>query len=131
LKKIKTEIELSMIGLTKTDRTLTSRFAFPPDFIGFQGHFPAKKILPGVCQVQCALSTLEKGNEKALALKEIVFAKYFAPVFPGEEVTCIIRDVTDASGEIIFKAIIMKGTAKVAELKLRVSMNGGGNPRTA
>jgi 3-hydroxyacyl-[acyl-carrier-protein] dehydratase len=121
LKKIKAEIKQCMSGLESSERTLTSRFVFSETFIGFQGHFPEKKILPGVCQIQCALSTLEQGKQKSAMLREVVLAKYFAPVSPNEEITCLCSDVTDAD-EFTFKAVITKGAAKVAELKLRVSL---------
>ncbi len=123
MRTIKAEVEQHMTGLTKEDQTLTSRFLFPQGFIGFQGHFPAKKILPGVCQIQCALSTIEKGNEQAVSLKEIVLAKYFAPVFPEEEMTCAVTLVSDSDGDRLYKAVLKKGAVKVTELKLRVALN--------
>jgi 3-hydroxymyristoyl/3-hydroxydecanoyl-(acyl carrier protein) dehydratase len=89
-------------------------------FIGFQGHFPEKKILPGVCQVQCALSLLERGEGTAVVLKEIVLAKYFSPVFPDDEVTCVVSDIGEQRGEMTVKAVISKNAAKVSEMKLRV-----------
>jgi 3-hydroxymyristoyl/3-hydroxydecanoyl-(acyl carrier protein) dehydratase len=61
-----------MSGLAREGSSLSSRFTFPPEFIGFQGHFPDKKILPGV-QVQCALSLIEKRGQ-TVVLKEIVLA---------------------------------------------------------
>ena len=118
---IKSEIERCMTGLEKEGRRVTSRFAFPPGFIGFQGHFPQKKVLPGVCQIQCALSLLEQGSGKAVVLKEVVLAKYFSPVFPDDEVTCVISEMGDTCGEIVVKAVISRKTDKVSEMKLRVS----------
>ncbi len=120
-----------MTGLTKDGTRLTSCFTFPPAFIGFQGHFPEKKILPGVCQIQCALSLLEQGSGKAVVLKEVVLAKYFSPVFPDDEVTCVVNDMGDTSGETIVKAVISRKTDKISELKLRVSYDNGGSKRVA
>lgn len=122
---IKAEIERYMTGPAKEGTRLTSRFAFPPAFIGFQGHFPEKKILPGVCQIQCALSMLEKGSGKAVVLKEVVLVKYFSPVFPEDEVTCVVNDMGDTSGEAVVKAIISKKTGKISEMKLRISYDSG------
>jgi 3-hydroxyacyl-[acyl-carrier-protein] dehydratase len=121
LSTIKEEIERSMTGLEKEGKRLSSCFSFAPGFIGFQGHFPQKKILPGVCQIQCALTLLEKGSGKAVVLKEVVLAKYFSPVFPDEKVTCVINDTGDARGEIVVKAILSRGSDKISEMKLRVS----------
>ena len=126
---IKAEIENSMTGLSKEGRRLTSRFVFPSEFIGFQGHFPEKKILPGVCQIQCALTLLEQGSGKAVVLKEVMLAKYFTPVFPDDEVTCVISDMGDTNGEAIVKAAISRASDKIAEMKLRVSYDNGENKR--
>ncbi len=111
-----------MTGMIRENGKLSSHFAFPPEFIGFQGHFPEKKILPGICQIQCVLTTLEKGTGKAVVLKEIVLAKYFSPVFPDDKVNCVVVDIGETSGEIIVKADITKDAARVSELKLRVSV---------
>ena len=126
---IKAEIERYMTALAKEGARLTSHFAFPPGFIGFQGHFPEKKILPGVCQIQCALSTLEKGSGKAVVLKEVVLAKYFSPVSPDDEVTCVIGDMGDTSGEAVVKAVISRKTDKISEIKLRISYDNSENKR--
>ena len=130
MRKIKSEIEQYMTGLVKEEGKLTSRFAFPSEFIGFQGHFPEKKILPGVCQIQCALSLLEKGMGRAVVLKEIVLAKYFSPLFPGDEMTCVVGVSGEVSGDVVVKAVITKDTTKVSELKLRVAFAEQGGSRS-
>jgi 3-hydroxymyristoyl/3-hydroxydecanoyl-(acyl carrier protein) dehydratase len=113
-----------MTALETSGGALTSRFMFPDGFLGFQGHFPGKKILPGVCQIQCALATVERAKQKTVVLREIALAKYFCAVSPEEEITCACGDIGDA-GEFTFKAHITKGSTKVADLKLRVAMTGG------
>jgi 3-hydroxyacyl-[acyl-carrier-protein] dehydratase len=125
LSAITSEIEQFMTGPVKEGTSLTARFLFPSGFIGFQGHFPQKKILPGICQIQCALAVIEKGTGKKIALREIVLAKYHSPLFPGDELTCAVNDPGEAD-EITVKALITKGTVKISELKLRVAATGSG-----
>jgi len=125
LRTIRAEIQQYMAGPAREGAALRARFQFPPEFIGFQGHFPQKKILPGVCQIQLVLSMLEKETLKQIALKEVVLAKYFSPVFPDEEIVCVIGDIGNGAGEHVLKAAISKGAAKVAELKLKVVLAGG------
>jgi 3-hydroxyacyl-[acyl-carrier-protein] dehydratase len=110
-----------MDGAVKTESGMRAEFMFPNEFIGFQGHFPTNKVLPGACQVQCALSTIEKIMEKHVVLKEIVVAKYVAPIIPGDNVTCTVSGVPDTGNEPIYKVRITKGSEKISELKLRVS----------
>lgn len=122
MKRIKEEIAQNMTSLMSSNGTITSRFLFPESFLGFQGHFPDKKILPGVCQVQCVLTALERATKSSIRLREIVLAKYFAPVVPNDEVACVCSDV--GQGEFIMKAVMTKGDQKVSEFKLRVVVEG-------
>lgn len=118
-----------MTGLAESDGILTSRFVFPEDFIGFQGHFPSNKVLPGVCQIQCIASMLEAWKKCDVSLKEIMLAKFLKPVLPGEELTCECRlapgiDFKSApnqlSEDFMVKAYVNKGAERVAEFKLKV-----------
>jgi 3-hydroxymyristoyl/3-hydroxydecanoyl-(acyl carrier protein) dehydratase len=112
-----------MDGPTATDSTVTSSFMFPAEFIGFQGHFPTQMVLPGACQIQCALSTIEQSLKQRVALKEILLAKFMAPVYPEDRVTCTVSGAADGdNGSVIYKARFTKGTEKVSDLKLRVSL---------
>lgn len=119
--KIKAQIEAYLQqGITEDGRPM-ARFLFPAEFIGFQGHFPAKSILPGACQIQCLLTLLERLSGKALALKEIVLAKYTTPVFPGEVISCDLGETPDFSGrETTVKAFVYRSGERVSELRVRV-----------
>ena len=131
MRKIKKEIAQRMTGLAESNGALTSSFIFPEEFIGFQGHFPGNKVLPGVCQIQCIASMLEAWKNKAIAIKEIVLAKFLAPVMPSEELTCVcklaqetdLKSVSDKRNEnFIVKAYVNKGSERVAEFKLKVCL---------
>ncbi len=123
MKKIKNEIERLLTGATHADRTMTACFVFPQDFIGFQGHFPEKKILAGACQIQCILSTIARAKSRYVTLREVVLVKHYTPVFPDEEVTCTVKEVADDGDDLTIKACILKGEEKVTEAKLRVSLS--------
>ena len=118
---IKTEVEKYMSVLeTSGDGVLTARFTFPGEFVGFQGHFPSGKVLPGVCQIQCISSMLEKSGRPFL-LKEIVSAKFLSPVLPSEEIVCSCSSPEHAGGDFVVKASVRKAGRVVAEFKLRGS----------
>ncbi|MDA8430422.1 MAG: hypothetical protein M0T70_14310 [Geobacteraceae bacterium] len=122
MSKVQADIERYMDGPTRTDSVMTSSFTFPPEFIGFQGHFPTKMVLPGACQIQCAISTLRQGLQQRVFLKEIVLAKYVAPVLPGDHLICTVSSVADAGNEFTCKVRVTKGEEKVSDLKLRVAL---------
>lgn len=121
---IKKEVEKYMTVLeTSGNGVLTARFTFPEEFIGFQGHFPSDKILPGVCQIQCISSMIEKSG-KPFLLKEIVSAKFLSPVLPAEEIVCVCSRPEDTSEEFVVKASVSKAGRVVAEFKLRGRSQG-------
>ena len=120
MSRIRTEIQQSMTPLNLSGSELQASFRFTKQFAGFQGHFPTNMVLPGACQIQCVLSTIEYSLSRKVILKEILAAKFFSPILPEETVTCIVRDVA-RDGEFTVKAVINKGAAKATELKLKVS----------
>lgn len=125
MKNIRKEIAGYMSDLKQTKQGgLIARFVFPEDFIGFQGHFPENKILPGVCQIQCIIIMLEKWGKKNIVLKEIVLAKFLSSIFPSEELTCECNGIKESSGVFTLKAYCRKNDEKVAELKLKVCFEG-------
>jgi 3-hydroxyacyl-[acyl-carrier-protein] dehydratase len=127
--RIKAEIQQCMSGLERDGATIGARFLFPAGFIGFQGHFPGNSVLAGACQIQCALTALEQGLGKAVALGEIVLAKFVAPVLPEQEITCQLSDCADTPGEWLCRARITRGDERITELKLRVRLADGAGGR--
>lgn len=125
MRRVKAEIAGCMTGLTRADRSLTAHFLFPEEFIGFQGHFPGQKILPGVCQVDCVLVVIERGEAVTATLREVLLAKYTAPVLPGEELVCTVQRVAEEDGATVFKAQLSTREKRVTEMKLRVALQTG------
>ncbi|MEW6379957.1 MAG: hypothetical protein AB1611_10170 [bacterium] len=122
MNRLSDEIEHSMFGLREgSEGVIEAHFSFPPEFIGFQGHFPGKPILPGVCKIQATLLILKTWKRKKVALKEIVLAKFFSPVTCGQEVVFTCRECkSGGSRETLIKALVESEGKKVAELHLKV-----------
>lgn len=125
MRNIRTETVGCMTGLSEEGGALTAHFRFPESFLGFQGHFPGKQVLPGVCQIECVLVALERGGGVTAALREVMLAKYAAPVFPNEELACIVEPAAAQEGETLVRARLTVAGRKVAELKLRVALSAG------
>jgi 3-hydroxymyristoyl/3-hydroxydecanoyl-(acyl carrier protein) dehydratase len=99
------------------------RFVFPASYLGFAGHFPGNPVLPGVCMVQAAVILLEAWHHVPVTLAEVVTAKWFAPVKPGDPLTFEAgapQAAAERPGTVIKTRISCQGE-KVAELVLRVT----------
>jgi 3-hydroxyacyl-[acyl-carrier-protein] dehydratase len=122
MSKLRQEIKACMSKLDKADNfKLSARFCFPENFIGFKGHFPNNPILPGVCKIQAAILMLEEARHKNIRLKEILLAKFFAPVSFNQEVVFNLEEQPENSLESQVKVKVSCLGKKVAELHLRVS----------
>lgn len=74
----------------EADQTLRQDFSFPPDFVGFAGHFPGDPILPAVVQIGLgvvlsqALLSEKAGHQR---LETVTRAKFLRKLKPGETIT--------------------------------------------
>ena len=102
--------------------SLTARFLFPPEFIGFLGHFPERPVLPAVCKIQAAVAMLEAAKRRRVRLDEIVLAKFSAPVTCDEEVEFLCTTVMGDTNSAVVKATVSKNGENVSKFKLRVTL---------
>ena len=124
------QIRKCMSDLGETENgTLTARFVFPADFLGFQGHFPGRPVLPAVCEIQGAVAMLEAWKKTEVVLREVILAKFSTPVTCDEEVVyaCSVT-MEDGDGAVV-KVALTKGGRSVARFKLRVAFRDGSEGR--
>lgn len=100
--------------------SVSAQCVFPPEFTGFQGHFPGRPILPAVCMVQAVLVLMETARRQRMTLKEIVAAKWSAPAGPGLPIQITVREDVDGDGTATIRAKLSGPREPLAEIKLRV-----------
>jgi 3-hydroxyacyl-[acyl-carrier-protein] dehydratase len=110
------EIKKQMKILSRTAGSVAGEFCFSKTFSGFQGHFPEQPVLPGVCLVQAVLVLAESLHNAPLVLQEIISAKFFAVVKPGDgiQMNCTLENGT-------LKASVSGEAGRIAEIKLKVN----------
>ena len=119
IRECMSELEVAENGI------LTARFVFPADFLGFQGHFPDRPVLPAVCEIQAALAMLEASKKTEVELREIKLAKFSTPVTCDEEVVYACSMAMESQDGAVVKATLAKDGKSVARFKLRVAFRGG------
>ena len=117
------EIEKYMSGLTQdSDGKITASFIFPPEFIGFKGHFPNRPVLPGVCSIQAVTAIFKTLKKREVNLREIVLAKFFTPVSANQELFFECRSTKEENDQSLVKVSVASGDGKkIAELQLKLS----------
>jgi|WetSurMetagenome_2_1015567.scaffolds.fasta_scaffold458573_1 3-hydroxyacyl-[acyl-carrier-protein] dehydratase len=80
--------------------SITRRYRFSEDFIGFSGHFPGYPILPAVAQLIIAQSLIEEQKGFELEMISVQNAKFLHEIKPGEEleITCMDFIVKEEPG---------------------------------
>jgi 3-hydroxyacyl-[acyl-carrier-protein] dehydratase len=102
------------------DSGATARFVFPAGFIGFQGHFPGRPVLPAVCEIQATVAMLEAWRQKRVKLREIISAKFSAPVTCDEEVVYSCALAMEDDRMAVAKTKVARDGGDIARFKLRV-----------
>jgi len=126
MNKVDKDILKSMTMFKYTDDyTLYSEFCFLPDFIGFQGHFENKPIVPGICLLETIKIVLQKHLKCTVVISEIKVAKFFSPIGPSETISVKIKSekaiiFSENDTEIIVKTEIKKHEKKAASFILKL-----------
>ncbi len=105
---------------------LRARFLFPVGFIGFQGHFPGRPILPAVCEIQAALAMLEAWKGEPVALRDIILAKFATPVTCDEEVVYQCAVTMEDGRDALVRSTVATADRNIARFRLRVSFEEKG-----
>ena len=72
--------------------TVTQRYCFTDNFIGFSGHFPGYPILPALVQLITALSLLEEQKGQTIRIASVENAKFLIEIRPGHEILVQCRE---------------------------------------
>ena len=91
----------------------TMEFIFPPTFVGFDGHFPDRPILPGIVQVLAGMLTA--GD--SMKLQKVAKAKFSRVINPGE-LMLVRAETQNKDGNILATIIISVGEDTAATMTL-------------
>ncbi|HEX2965650.1 MAG TPA: hypothetical protein VHO84_07685 [Syntrophorhabdaceae bacterium] len=71
--------------------TVSRRYCFKDDFIGFDGHFPGYPVLPAFVQVLLAISVMEEWSGSIHKLLSMPKAKFHKELKPHQEISVVCR----------------------------------------
>jgi len=98
----------------------TKRFDSQAGYLA--GHFPEFAVFPGVFIIEClaqAVAYAKRGSHgEAPQLLEVSSARFFAPIFLGDEISVDAEVVTDG-GDFLVDAFCTKSGVACARLKSR------------
>jgi 3-hydroxyacyl-[acyl-carrier-protein] dehydratase len=121
--RIREEIRGSIKHLwMNTEAVLLAHLSFSTSFAGFQGHFPGKPILPGICLIQAMLGSYEAYHKIPIRLIELRTAKFVAPVLPEEDIIMECQEMSKQGREVIVRASCKKDDKKIAMLEALVQI---------
>jgi 3-hydroxyacyl-[acyl-carrier-protein] dehydratase len=121
LSKLKEEILKCAVGVIEETgpKKASGWYCFPPDFIGFSGHFPGHPILPAFVQVMGALAVIEKWKSRSFELSCLERAKFRMEIHPGQEISLQCMEYgPENAGAFEVKIVAAEGLASSFLVKL-------------
>lgn len=112
-------IKKVMSNFEATESEAKASFLFAKGFIGFDGHFEGRPILPGVCKVQAVILMLEEKYKKPVILEEAENVKFFHPVTCGEKLDFACHDPLFGREKTV-KCLVTRSGEKIADIQLKV-----------
>jgi len=113
-----------MVGVERVDDRVVARFRLPAEFVGFQGHFPGRPVLPAVCEIMAVVAVWQAWTGRAVTVDEVVSAKFPASVFPDQTFAVECVELVDGRDGENLKAAIECDGKRVAQVVLRVVVGG-------
>jgi 3-hydroxyacyl-[acyl-carrier-protein] dehydratase len=89
----------------KTDRGWEKEYIFPQSFLGFQGHFPGRPILPAVVQVMIFRESIAEKLNQNLVIATMTRAKFLKVINPETPVTAIWT-LKETEGQFLCKCLL-------------------------
>ena len=109
--------DLQPTGVSRRDDgSVECVFHVPTDYAGFDGHFPDDRVLPGMCQVDLAMRTVQIATGVHSELAAIVRARFRRKVRPGEDLRIEVRRDDDPARRHRWSARCFVGTERAAEV---------------
>lgn len=104
----------------ETNDSRTREFIFPTTFLGFDGHFPDRPILPGIVQILAGILTV---SEDVMTLHKVVKSKFSRVIRPGE---CMLvnASIQKKSDKILATIIISVNEDTAATMTLALHPTG-------
>ena len=89
----------------------------------FVGHFPDQKVMPGVLLIEAMAQTgiilfRQKFDNDSVLFLVSTKARFFSPVYPGDQLKIEVEPLKMLSKMGLFKAQITVGDKKVAEAEI-------------
>ena len=123
MNRFEKETTAYMSSLVRTEAdSLIAHFIFPPEYIGFAGHFPGRPVLPGICYIKAVIIMYQAWRKTEVHLKEIIVAKFFLPVSPDEtlRLECYETGKNESDDQTRVKASVTSTGKMIAKLELRL-----------
>lgn len=118
MKRFLSQVKNLISNLKKQENVITATVVFPPEFTVFEGHFPEKPILPGICKIQLVKVIIELVEKKKFEISEIKLAKFFAPVVPNDELNLECKLELMPNKQLLVKANIALLGKKVSQIEI-------------
>ncbi len=106
-------------NITSTEEGLTAQLRLDASYAVFEGHFPERPVLPGVCQMYALREVLSRFHGREMQWESVRDLKFLSPVLPPEDVelTLSVKETPAEEGKLKIDAVLATQTAKKTKIR--------------
>lgn len=106
-------------NITPTDEGLSARLRLNPSHPVFEGHFPQRPVLPGVCQMYALREVLCRFHGRDIRWESVREIKFLSPILPPDdtELTLSVRESVAEGDKMKIEAVLATQTARKTKIR--------------
>ena len=101
----------------------------PAVFSGFDGHFPARPVLPAFCLLRLVLEIAAHGRSAGMCLKTVTRSRFLAPVLPDTPFTVRVSRVPSSEDGWKCRTCVTVDGATAAEISFSIEEDHHATPQ--
>lgn len=105
------------------ENSFSAYFSLREDFPPLEGHFPDRKILPGVAQIALVASAMRLYLNRNVLLSQVNRVKFMNPAMPGDDL-CISIEMTAGENDLVDLKARLSAQEKVISTMTLTAVKG-------
>jgi 3-hydroxymyristoyl/3-hydroxydecanoyl-(acyl carrier protein) dehydratase len=115
---------ITCLAVDPETSAITAEIYLDPEFVGFNGHFPGKPVLPGIMMIKMGIDILSVGLGKTFELAEVRQSKFTKIVKPGQMIRLVLSAPLTEADLVSVQIVVFAGDQVCGKISVSARAQG-------